>query len=158
VLASAALGLVLALTTAAPADAGNRGQHGSHGAQPTGSKARPQGDHTRHTEVRRTENGRTRTDTWSGQRGTSTRQADVSTDRDSQTRTRDVIWTGPNGQQGTRTDVTQRTDSGYTRNTTATGPRGGTTTRDVTAVRDPASDTWTKDVIVDRTPPQDEGG
>lgn len=145
-LASAALGLVLAVAAAAPADAGDR-------------KARPHGDYTRHTEVRRTGNGHSRTDTWSGERGTATRQADVSRDQPNQTRTRDVQWTGPKGQQGTRTDVTRRTDNGYTRNSTATGPRGGTSTRDVTAVRDPASGTWTKDVAVDRTPPPArEGG
>lgn len=145
-LASAALGLVLAVAAAAPADAGER-------------KARPHGDYTRHTEVRRIENGRSRTDTWSGQRGTATRQADVANDRASRTRTRNVQWTGPNGQQGTRTEVTQRTENGYTRNSTATGPSGGTATRDVTAVRDPASGTWTRDVSVERTPPPaPEGG
>lgn len=118
-LASAALGLVLAVAAAAPADAGDR-------------KARPHGDYTRHTEVRRTGNGHSRTDTWSGERGTATRQADVSRDQPNQTRTREVQWTGP---------------------------RGGTSTRDVTAVRDPASGTWTKDVAVDRTPPPaPEGG
>jgi len=147
-IASAALGLVLAVAAATPADAGNRGQ-----------KQRAQGDHTRHTEVRRTDNGHARTDTWTGERGTATRQADVVNDAANRKRTRDVAWTGPNGQQGTRTDVTQRTDNGYTRNSTATGPKGGTATRDVTAVRDRASGTWTKDVSVERTtPPKPDGG
>lgn len=147
-LASAALGLVLAILAANPADAGDRGK-----------KQRAQGDYTRHTEVQRTDNGHKRTDAWTGERGTATRQADVVNDAANRKRTRDVKWTGPNGQQGTRTDVTQRTDNGYTRNSTATGPKGGTATRDVTAVRDPASGTWTKDVSVDRTPPPaPEGG
>jgi hypothetical protein len=149
-LASAALGLVLAVAAVTPADAGNRGQSG---AQHSAQKQRPQGNHARHTEVRRTENGHSRTDTWTGERGTATRQADVVNDAANRKRTREVKWTGPNGQQGTRTDVTQRIDNGYTRNSTATGPKGGTATRDVTAVRDPASGTWTKDVSVERTPP-----
>jgi hypothetical protein len=155
-LASAALGLVLAAAAVTPADAGNRGQNG---AQHSSQKQRAQGDHTRHTEVRRTDNGHTRTDTWTGERGTATRQAEVVNDRENRKRTRETNWTGPNGQQGTRTEVTQRTDNGYTRNSTATGPKGGTATRDVTAVRDPATGTWTKDVSVERTPPPaPEGG
>jgi hypothetical protein len=158
--ASAALGLVLAMAAVAPADAGNRGQGGAQRTQHAAQKQRPQGDYTRHTEVRRTDTGHSRTDTWTGEKGTATRQAGVVNDAATRTRTRNVGWTGPNGQQGTRTDVTQRTDDGYTRNSTATGPKGGTQTRDVTAVRDPASGTWTKDVSVDRTPPppQPDGG
>jgi hypothetical protein len=146
-IASAALGLVLAVAAVSPADAGNRSQ-----------KQRAQGDHTRHTEVRRTDNGHARTDTWSGERGTATRQAEVVNDTANRKRTREVAWTGPNGQQGTRVEATQRTDNGYTRNSTATGPNGGTATRDVTAVRDPASGTWTKDVSVRRTPPPNADG
>lgn len=146
-IASAALGLVLAVVAASPADAGNRGQ-----------KQRAQVDHTRHTEVRRTDNGHARTDTWTGERGTATRQAEVVNDAANRKRTRDVAWTGPNAQQGTRTDVTQRTADGYTHNSTATGPKGGTVTRDVTAVRDVESGIWTKDVSVDRTPPPKPDG
>ncbi len=157
--ASAALGLVLAVAAVTPADAGNRGQSGAQRAQHSAQKARPTGDYTRHTEVRRTDTGHVRTDSWTGERGTATRQAEVVNDAANRKRTREAKSTGPNGQQGTRTDVTQRTDNGYTRNSTATGPKGGTTTRDVTAVRDPASGTWTKDVSVDRTPPPTpEGG
>lgn len=158
-LASATLGLVLAMLVATPADAGNRGQNGAQRAQHASQKQRPQGDYTRHTEVRRTDNGHVRTDTWTGERGTATRQAEVVNDAANRKRTREVKWTGPDGQQRTRTEVTQRTDNGYTRNSTATGPKGGTATRDVTAVRDPATGTWTKDVSVERTPPPaPEGG
>ncbi len=123
-------------------------------AAPAGAhKPRPQGDFSRHTEVKRTENGHTRNDTWTGANGTATRSAKVVNDRDRKMRTRDVAWSGPQGQQAQRTDVTQRTDTGYTRNTVATGPKGGTATRDVVATRDAGSGTWTKDVTVDRTPP-----
>lgn len=158
-IAAATLGLVLVTATAPPAEAGTGKQRGAQGTQQSVQKPRPRGDYTRHTELRRTDTGHTRTDTWTGERGTATRQAEVVNDRASQTRTREVQWTGPNGQQGTRTDVTRRTENGYTRNSTATGPQGGTATRDVTAVRDPASGTWTRDVVVDRNPPpRAEGG
>lgn len=151
---AAALGLVLVAGTMTTADAADRGQRaGARPAQPHAQKHRPQGDYTRHTEARRTDNGHTRTDTWTGERGVTTRQAEVANDRANQTRTRNVEWTGPQGQQGTRNDVAQRTDSGYTRQSTATGPNGGTATRSVIATRDREAGTWTKDVTVDRTPP-----
>lgn len=156
---AATTGLLLTATAMATADAADRGQRsGARATQSQAHKPRPPGDYTRHTEVRRTDNGHTRTDTWTGERGTTTRQAEVVNDRASQTRTRNVQWTVPQGQQGTRTDVTQRTDSGYTRQSTATGPQGGTSTRDVVATRDPSTGTWTKDVKVERTPPAASDG
>jgi hypothetical protein len=151
--AAAVLGLVLAACACGTAQAGTPHQAKPRGAHAQPQKSRPGGDYTRHTEVQRTDNGHTRTDTWTGENGKSaTRQAEVVNDRAAQTRTRNVEWTGPAGQQATRTDVTQRTDDGYTRNTTAVGPKGATTTRDVVATHDPASGTWTKDVKVDHTP------
>lgn len=154
-----ALGLVLIAGTVATADAADRGQRSSaRSSQAQAQKHRPQGDYTRHTEVRRTDHGHTRSDTWSGERGTTKRQAEVVNDRGNQTRTRNVEWTGPQGQQATRTDVTQRTDSGYTRQSTARGASGGTTTRSVIATRDHEAGTWTKDVTVDRTPPPSRDG
>lgn len=149
---------LVAFATIAPAEATNRGQKAaSRSAQTHAKKQRPQGDYTRHTEVRRTESGHTRSDTWTGERGTTTRQAEVVNDRANRSRTRNVEWTGPQGQQGTRTDVTQRTESGYTRRTTATGPRGGTTSRNVIATRDASSGTWTRDFTVEHTPPAGDG-
>jgi hypothetical protein len=146
------LGLALMAVTAS-ADAGNGNAGKARHAQASAQKARSQGDYTRHSEVRRTDNGHTRNDTWTGTRGTATRGATVVNDRENQTRTRNVEWTGPGGQQATRTDVTQRTETGYTRSSTATGPQGGTATRDVVATRDAESGSWTKDVTVERTPP-----
>ncbi len=146
--------LLVAAATIAPAEASDRGQKaGSRSAQTHAQKQRPQGDYTRHTEVRRTDSGHTRSDTWTGERGTTTRQAEVVNDRANQTRTRNVEWTGPQGQQGTRTEFTQRTETGFTRQSTATGPQGGTSTRNVVAIRDASSGTWTKDISVERTPP-----
>ena len=155
--AATALGLVLAAGLASPAQAGP-----SHHAKPRSMethKQRPAGNYTRHTEVQRTGHGHTRTDTWTGDNGKSaTRQAEVVNDRANQTRTRDVQWTGPNGQQATRTDVTQRTPTGYTRDSIATGPNGGTAERNVVATHDAQSGTWIKDVSVKRTPPPAPGG
>jgi hypothetical protein len=151
---AATTGLVLTAAAIATADAADRGQRsGARATQSQAHKPRPPGDYTRHTEVRRTDNGHTRTDTWTGERGTATRQAEVVNDRANRTRARNVEWTGPQGQQAKRTDVTQRTDSGYTRQSTATGPNGGIATRSVVATRDREAGTWTKDVTVDRTPP-----
>jgi hypothetical protein len=152
------LGLALAVV-ALPAEArdgASKRARPAAGAQQ--HPPRPRGDYTRQTQVDRTATGHTRTDTWSSERGTSTREAQVVRDREQQMRTRDVEWSGPKGQQARRTDVTQRTESGYTRNSTATGPNGGTSTRDVEATRDASSGTWTKDVSVQRTPPAGDGG
>jgi len=156
--ASTALGLVLAAGSGgnAHADPARTGQ--PRAMHPQAQKMRPQASYTHHTEVQRTEHGHTRSDTWTGDKGrTATRQAEVVNDPASKTRTRDVQWTGPNGQQATRTDVTQRTDNGYTRNSTATGPNGGTVERDVVATHDKATGTWVKDVTVDRNPPPPGG-
>ena len=147
-----ALGLVMTIGVGNPADADPPKVRGAH-------QARPSGSFTRHTEVQRTEHGHTRNDTWTGENGKSTtRDAEVVNDRATQTRTRDVQWTGPDGQQATRTDVTQRTDDGYTRDSTATGPRGGTVERDVVATHDRQTGTWVKDVSVERTPPPSPKG
>ncbi len=149
--AATALGLVMTIGGSSLALANPGKPRGTHAQA---HKARPAGGYTHHTEVQRTEHGHTRSDTWTGDNGKSaTRDAEVVNDRATQTRTRDVQWTGPNGQQATRTDVTQRTDNGYTRDSTATGPRGGTVERDVVATHDQGSGTWVKDVTVERTPP-----
>lgn len=149
---SALLGLAVAAVSM-PADAGDGKSKRNRPAAGAQHQPRAQGDYTRHTQVNRTENGHTRTDTITSQRGTATRHAEVVNDRARQTRTRNVEWTGPQGQQAHRTDVTQRTEDGYARNSTATGPNGGTATRDVVATRDPATGSWTKEVAVERTPP-----
>ena len=127
-----ALALALTTGTMATADAGDRGSRsGSRPMQTHTQKHRPHGDYTRHNEVRRTDSGHTRSDTWTGERGTTTRRAEVVNDRANQTRTRNVEWTGPQGQQGTRSTI---------------------------ATRDREAGTWTKDVTVDRTPPSGDGG
>src|SRR5262245_2542292 len=98
----------------------SRGAHPPRATQP----------HTRTTERQRTDNGHTRTDTWTGANGrTATRDAVVSNDREAGTRTRNVDYTGPNGKTSSVDSVRTRTDDGFTRNTTATNAEGKTATR-----------------------------
>lgn len=108
------------------------------------------GNWTRTSQVQRTENGHTRSDHWQGQDGrTASRDVVVTNDRDAGTRTRNAVWTGPKGEQ-TRVDtVTQRTDSGFTRDTIVTRPDGATATRDMTVARD--AEAGTRSVDVTRT-------
>jgi hypothetical protein len=129
--ATAALGFLIAAAALTSAQAADRGQGAARKGAASSHAHRPHGDYTRHTERQRTENGHTRTDTWSGDRGMATRSATVTNDRANQSRTRSV-------------------DS--------TGPKGGTQSRDVVTTRDSATGTWTKDVTVDRTPPPTGNG
>jgi hypothetical protein len=93
--------------------------------------------HTRTTERQRTENGHTRSDTWTDASGkTATRDAVVTNDRDAGTRTRNVDYTGPNGGTASVDSVRTKTEDGFTRSTTATNPDGETATRDLTVSRD----------------------
>lgn len=145
------------------------------------------GERTRQITRQRTDTGHVRHDSWSNAAGrTATRSTTVANDRANQTRTRDVTWSGPDGQQATRNAVVvndrdagtrsrnvvatgpnggqrtiddrwQRTESGYTRSTVVTNPTGAVNTRDVGASYDPETKTWTKEVIVDRTPPATDG-
>ena len=101
--------------------------------------------HTRTTERQRTDNGHTRTDTWTGANGrTATRDAVVSNDREAGTRTRNVDYTGPNGKTASADSVRTRTEDGFTRNTTATNANGETATRDLTVSRDKEAGTVTR--------------
>jgi len=78
------------------------------------------------------------------------RDADVARDREAGTRTREVTTTGPEGRTRSVSDVTQRTDDGYTRNTVVSNPNGSTVTRDVAAAYDAESEAWRKEVTVER--------
>lgn len=121
---------------------------GERRAQPARPSV-PRGDRSRHTERQRTDNGHTSHTEWTDRDGrTATRDATVTRDPEAGTRTRDVTYTGRNGGVTTVDDVTQRTDNGYTRNTTVTGPNGATGTRHVTVACDKAAGGCTKDVQV----------
>jgi len=143
-----ALGLSFALPTMAGTAAGS----GAHASPKSARHAfRPHGDYTRHTDVRRTGDGRESRTTWTDAQGrTATRTATVANHRANGTRTESVDWVGPNAKTASRDTVTTRTDSGYTRNTTWTNPRGELGTRDVTATYERATGTWSKDVKIDR--------
>jgi hypothetical protein len=102
--------------------------------------------HTRTTERQRTENGHTRSDTWTRADGkTATRDAVVTRDREAGTRTREVDYTGPNGQTASVDSVRTKTDDGFTRSTTITNPQGETATRDLTVSRDKDAGTITRE-------------
>ena len=101
--------------------------------------------HTRTTERQRTENGHTRSDTWTNANGqTATRAAVLTNDKDAGTRTRNVDYTGPNGKAASVDSVRTKTADGFTRSTTATNAQGQTATRDLTVVRDKESGTSTR--------------
>jgi hypothetical protein len=102
--------------------------------------------HTRTTERQRTENGRTRSDTWTGADGkTATRDAVVTNDPEAGTHTRNVDYTGPNGNTASVDSVRTRTEDGFTRSTTATNKDGETATRDLTVSRDKEAGTVTRE-------------
>ncbi len=114
----------LALIVAAPVFAreGHRGANAARNTQP----------HTRTTERQRTENGRTRSDTWTRADGkTASRDAVVTNDREAGTRTRNASYTTFDRREGSMSDVIQRTDDGFSRDTTRTLPNGETHTRNV---------------------------
>jgi hypothetical protein len=142
--------LVMLAVAAAVAQFGaSAAEAGSKGQRQAGQ--RPSGSYSQQTQVQRTASGHTRSDTWTSADGrTATRNATVVNDKAAGTRTRDVQRQGPEGQTATRHVETQRTESGYTRNSTATNAQDQTTTRDTTAIYDPNTKTWTRDVSVNR--------
>ena len=102
--------------------------------------------HTRTTERQRTENGHTRSDTWTGADGrTATREAVVTNDREAGTRTREVDYAGPDGKTASGDSVRTRTEDGFTRSTTITNPQGETATRNLTLARDKEAGTVTRE-------------
>lgn len=109
--------------------------------------SRAHGDYTHQSQVQRTTSGHTRSDTWTNAQGrTASRDAEVVNDKQARTRTRDVKWQGPEGGQASRHDVTQRTDDGYTRNSTATNAHGQAATRNATVANDAATRTRSRNV------------
>jgi len=99
----------------------------------------------------RTEDGHTRNTTYTDAEGrTATRDAVVTRNSETGTRTKDATYVSRDGKQTTVNDVTQRTESGYTRNTTVTRPNGETGTRSVDVSCDKAAGNCTKDVQVNK--------
>jgi hypothetical protein len=106
---------------------------------------------TTHDEIRRTDTGYTRETTHTGPNGgVTTRSATGSYDPATKSWSKDVTRTNPSGSAATTHVEGQRTDDGYTRTTTHTGPQGGVTTRSATGSYDPATKTWTQDAATTR--------
>jgi hypothetical protein len=109
---------------------------------------------TADTTTQRTDSGYTRDTTYTDKNGnTATREADVTVDRAAGTRSKDVTYTGRDGSVHTVDDTVTRTADGYERSTIATGPNGGSTTREAEVVHDAATHSTVKTVTVEHTPP-----
>ena len=118
------------------AQAGNGGRQKAQAGQGAGSSW------SRSSTVQRTPGGHTRQDRWQNQYGKSaSRHVDVTSDAATGARIRNAVWTGPQGRNMTVDTVTQRTGSGYTRDSTATRDDGRTATRNTTVVNDRAAGT-----------------
>lgn len=85
----------------------------------------------------RTESGYERHTTFTDARGREThRDAEVTLDREAGSRQKDVVWTGAEGNTLTRSSERVRTEDGYTRTTTLTGPDGKSATWEKTVSRE----------------------
>ena len=80
----------------------------------------------------KTDDGFTRSTTVTNAQGeTATRDLSVTRDKDAGTVTREANYSTFDGRKGSMTDVIQRTDDGYSRDTSRTTPNGTTHTRAV---------------------------
>jgi len=101
----------------------------------------------------KTVDGLTRHTTATNAQGeTATRDLAVSRDRETGTATRSANYTTFDGRSGSRSDVIQRTDDGYTRETVRTLPGGETHTRDVDVSCDKDAGKCVKQVETGRQP------
>jgi len=101
----------------------------------------------------KTDDGFTRSTTATNAQGeTATRDLTVSRDKETGTTTREANYTTFDGRTGSMSDVIQRTDDGYTRNTLRTLPNGETHTRDVEVSCDKDARNCVKQVEVDQQP------
>ena len=101
----------------------------------------------------RTDDGFTRSTTvTNGQGETATRDLTVARDKEAGTVTREANYTTFDRRQGSMSDVVQRTDDGYTRDTSRTLPNGTTQTRNVDVSCDKDAATCIKQVVVGKEP------
>lgn len=92
---------------------------------------------TRHDELIRTEDGHTSSSTLTRRDGSVVdREASVSRDPEAGSKQKDVVWTDAEGHTVTRSSERVRTEDGYTRTTTVTGPDGQSATWEKTVTRD----------------------
>lgn len=102
-------------------------------------------------DTQRTDNGWTSSRTLTNAAGeTATRNTSVAIDKEAGTRTRESDLTTFDGRSASSTTVTTRTDDGFTRQTTGTGPNGQTFERSVTKDCDKAAGKCTTTVNNDR--------
>ena len=107
------------------------------------------GNFTRHSEQQATGNGFIRnTQVIRADGATASRTTRVENDPDNQTRTRLVNGVNFQGEAYSAQAVTQRTESGYTREASATNAQGKTVSRSVTADVDAQSGTVTKNIAL----------
>ncbi len=101
----------------------------------------------------RTDDGVTRSTMVTNAQGeTATRDLTVSRDKEADTVTRDASYTTVDGRTGSMSDVVQRTDDGYSRDTTRTTPNGVTLMREVDVSCDKEANKCVKQVEVDKQP------
>lgn len=147
---------LLALLGAGAVEARERPQGGAH--QPhqrgnfTSDSSRTNGDGktiSRHTEQTASDNGFERKTTLTNAQGqTATRNVTGTLDKDSKTMTKTVEGTTFDGKTYSRETVKQKTDSGWTSESQATGPNGQSGSRSAIATVDKAAGTVTKDISV----------
>lgn len=102
---------------------------------------------TRTNTVNRTDQGYQRDIVRQGPQGYSTSKSTQGQwDADSGTWSRQTTATNANGQSATASQSLTRTDSGYSRSKTVTGPEGNSATKSVEGSWDPETNTWTKTV------------
>jgi len=100
-----------------------------------------------------TEDGFTRSTTATNKDGeTATRDLTVSRDKEAGTVNRESNYTTFDGGEGSKSDVIQRTDDGYTRDTTRTLPNGESQTRAVDVSCDKDAGKCVKQVEVNQAP------
>jgi hypothetical protein len=101
----------------------------------------------------RTEDGFTRSTTVTNPKGeTATRELSVSRDKEAGLITRESNYTTFDGREGSKSDVIQRTEEGFSRDTTRTLPNGETHTRSVDVSCDHDAGKCVKQVEVDQQP------
>lgn len=125
------LSIAIALAVVAGSAHAERGGHRQNFSADR-TRTTERGTFSSHTDQAVTQNGFTRDTTRTNPNGkTATRDMTVTNDPATQTHTRDISGTTMNGKTYSSESVTQKTDTGFTRDTTRTGPNGKTTTRDV---------------------------
>ena len=109
----------------------------------------PKGSFSRHTQQVVTENGFTRNTVTTKPNGdTATRNMTLTRDKEAGVRTREVSGTHFNGVSYSGQSVTQKTEDGYTRDSTYTNTQGKTVSRHVDAVVDKEEGTVTRNISV----------